>query len=656
MLEEAQELEAPAAGPDNEFYAEANEKVAAAEAAVEAAQAAAQALDELVKADVAALNVLDDTENIVNTANDAGEKIADAKTAIDEANKALDDAAAAMEEAAAREAALNALDALNDRFDDLSYNIPQYAASDSAVVANKALADAAIAAAQEALSAAAEAIDTAAAVKDNAEITDALEATVQALDDAEAAIEALNDAIEDAMQGMTEKQLISDAKYIELSEVLTGLRNDLNEAKTHIENEDADVAPEFRPAADSIENLLNMAKDELEKAKGEYSLNDSSDLTPAAAELAQAIADMVANADAAQSAYDNAANEAALNDKLDDAKDDLDELKDKRDDLLENNEFMNEDDLEEIDQQIAAIEQEIAAIEQEIADQAAAGNLADDAVVDAIGERIDDVIDAIDDVDTAIDEIQNNYAQNHKPGDVNADGKVNVLDYMRMLYYLRNKSTLPTMESNPALFTRLDVNKDGRISISDAAAIINILNELPVGESDARTMSSSDEVLTTETTVVNGKQRLALSLKSSRSFVAYQLDVVLPEGMKIADVQLTDRSAGHDVTLADQGNGVATILVSSAENNVLSGTEGTLLYIDLEGSGKAQLENIEFADVAAQAHLFTVTGAETTGIANVKVAAEDEQVYGIGGRMINALKKGINIIRRADGTTQKVIK
>jgi hypothetical protein len=525
------------------------------------------------------------------------------------------------------------------------------------VVANQALTDAAIAAAQEALSAAAEAIDTAAAVKDNADVADAIEAAENAVAAAEAAKAVLDAAVEEAMQGETEEQAASNAKYAELSEVLTGLRNDLNEAKTHIENEDADVAPEFRSVADSIENLLNMAKDELEKAKAAYSLKEGSDLTPAAADLAQGIADMVAAADAAQAAYDNAAAEAALNDKLDDAKDDLDELKDKRDKLLENNEFMNEDDLEDIDQQIADIEQEIAAIEQEIADQAAAGNLADDAVADAISQRIDDLEDAIQAVDTNIEEAQVDYDEHHKVGDVDADTEVDVVDYMRLLGYLKNPSTIPTEESDPELFARLDVNGDKRISISDAAAIINVIfYGTPTGDASARVMSTGEETVSAETSVVNGKQRLALGLKSSRAFVGYQFDVVLPEGMKIAGVQLTDRMSGHDVTVADQGNGKATVYVSSATNEEISGTEGTLLYIDLEGSGKAQLENIEFADAAAQAHLFTIAGAETTGIASVKAAAEGEQVYGIGGRMMNALKKGINIIRRTDGTTQKVIK
>jgi hypothetical protein len=66
-------------------------------------------------------------------------------------------------------------------------------------------------------------------------------------------------------------------------------------------------------------------------------------------------------------------------------------------------------------------------------------------------------------------------------------------------------------------------------------------------------------------------------------------------------------------------------------------------------------QNIEFATAAANTTAFQI-GSEATGIASVKAAADGEQVYSIGGRLMNAVKKGINIIRRADGTTQKVIK
>jgi hypothetical protein len=284
--------------------------------------------------------------------------------------------------------------------------------------------------------------------------------------------------------------------------------------------------------------------------------------------------------------------------------------------------------------------------------------LADDAVVKAYEDKLDSILKAHEDVAEAIAAAQQDYDLHHQVGDVDGDTEVDINDYNRLLLYLKQPSTKPTKESDPELFARLDVNGDGRISISDAAAVINCIwyDGNPFGPDGARQMSASEETLMAESSMADGRQRVALSLSSENAYVGYQFDVVLPEGATIAGVQLAERSAGHSVVIGDKGNGVATVVVSSATNKVLAGTDGVLLYIDVEGSGQVQLENVEFADVSAQAHELAVAGAQTTGIAGVKAAEDDEQVFGIGGRLMNAVKKGINIIRRADGTTKKVIK
>jgi hypothetical protein len=67
-----------------------------------------------------------------------------------------------------------------------------------------------------------------------------------------------------------------------------------------------------------------------------------------------------------------------------------------------------------------------------------------------------------------------------------------------------------------------------------------------------------------------------------------------------------------------------------------------------------------FADVDAATKTFEIEAAtvgETTGISTVKgEGSVMGAIYNLGGRMMNGLKKGINIIRNASGETQKVIK
>ena len=80
-----------------------------------------------------------------------------------------------------------------------------------------------------------------------------------------------------------------------------------------------------------------------------------------------------------------------------------------------------------------------------------------------------------------------------------------------------------------------------------------------------------------------------------------------------------------------------------------------MLYIDVEGAGNVELVNILFSDVNAQTHLFTI-GGDATGINNVSTFESlKQQVYDFGGRLVKGLKKGMNIIRRNDGSTDKVI-
>jgi hypothetical protein len=72
--------------------------------------------------------------------------------------------------------------------------------------------------------------------------------------------------------------------------------------------------------------------------------------------------------------------------------------------------------------------------------------------------------------------------------------------------------------------------------------------------------------------------------------------------------------------------------------------------------GNVELLNILFSDVNAQTRSFAI-GGDATGIDTMSTfEALKQKVYDLGGRVKNGLKKGINIIRRADGSTEKVVK
>jgi DNA repair exonuclease SbcCD ATPase subunit len=260
-------------------------------------------------------------------------------------------------------------------------------------------------------------------------------------------------------------------------------------------------------------------------------------------------------------------------------------------------------------------------------------------------------------LDQDIENAEETYIKYHKQGDANMDGDIDPTDYAEIIeYVLENKDIKKVTQER---YDQLNViPQDGnKVTIADATAVINLyyygdVNGLP----SARTISDAVESLTAETSLVNGTHRTALSLSNANSYVAAQMDVVVPEGMKVTGVKLSGRNGSHDLLTNTLADGTLRIVVSSMENVAFSGNEGAVLYIETEGAGTLEYRDVMFVTAGAEPVEFTVGAAETTGISSVKSAeGVKEAVYNLGGRLVNTLKKGVNIIRRANGTTDKVV-
>lgn len=244
-------------------------------------------------------------------------------------------------------------------------------------------------------------------------------------------------------------------------------------------------------------------------------------------------------------------------------------------------------------------------------------------------------------------------------GDANVDGKVNVLDYQKVLNMILDPTLLP--EDGSDLFFNTDINRNEVIEVGDLTAIVNyILTHDWNGYAAARGygMSDSNESLS----MTQDTKRIAVSLANVSDYTAFQMDLVLPDGMKIVGTSLSNRAGeSHKLYSRNQMDGSIRLLASSVTGETFSGNEGAVLYIDVETTGeymggKAELLNILFADTNAQTRSFTI-GGDVTGIDTVGTfEALKQKVYDLGGRVKDGLKKGINIIRRADGSTQKVVK
>lgn len=258
--------------------------------------------------------------------------------------------------------------------------------------------------------------------------------------------------------------------------------------------------------------------------------------------------------------------------------------------------------------------------------------------VSAIAQEIANLADAMDNLSLL--------------GDANEDNTVNVLDYQKVLNMILDPTAQPAEESD--LFQNVDINRNEVIEVGDLTAIVNyILTHDWNNYAAARAEKMEGESLT----LTQGTNRIAVNLANVADYTAFQMDLVLPEGMKLVGAQLSDRAGeSHKLYSRAQLDGSIRMVASSVKGETFSGNEGAVLYLEVEGTGTPELLNILFSDANAVTRSFAI-GNDATGIDTASTFESLKQkVYDLGGRVKNGLKKGINIIRRADGTTGKVVK
>lgn len=236
-------------------------------------------------------------------------------------------------------------------------------------------------------------------------------------------------------------------------------------------------------------------------------------------------------------------------------------------------------------------------------------------------------------------------------GDVIEDGVVLTDDYLAVLNALLDPETL----EGGKVFAAADVNRDGKISIADvtliAAKVTNGLWPSLGGTLNAPMVGSENLTVSAEDN--NGVQRIAINLENRKDYVACQMDIILPAGMTVVGESVGNRANGHALYSKDI-DGVHRVVISTIENN--SFTNGSaILYLDVQGGSidKVALDKVIFAE--ANGRETTITGSDATGISGMEAEGSLKQkIYTVGGQLLDKVKQGINIVRNANGKTQKV--
>lgn len=279
-----------------------------------------------------------------------------------------------------------------------------------------------------------------------------------------------------------------------------------------------------------------------------------------------------------------------------------------------------------------------------------------------IAEKIQTALDGI------AEDVQGNIAK-----DDDTPGIVDVADYRAMVnYVLQNEGYVIPADKSSQEFMVLDVNGDMQVNSADIVAITNIIlygNPAGFGGAGARSdnatalVNLTQESVTAEIVASSGNtKRIAVSLNNFREYSTYQMDITMPQGMTLVNMTLGERAANHELMTNDL-NGTTRVVVSTIGGNIFAGNQGDVLYLDVEidetyRNNGITFDNVIFGTKDAIAREFVVGGNGTTGIGKIEAAGQyvKDSIYNLGGRVVNGIKKGINIITNNDGKTRKVVK
>lgn len=299
------------------------------------------------------------------------------------------------------------------------------------------------------------------------------------------------------------------------------------------------------------------------------------------------------------------------------------------------------------------------------------GKLLDEEETELENKRIDFVAEAVDAIFNKVEELKKRLAEleqnalnsSYMLGDVNRDKEVTVADYMEILNVALE---LSEFEPGSLQFLAADINKDKKIDVGDITAVAKIINgtyDPSQARSYARCMPNNSADRLSLTAEGNGvKQRIAVNLDATLAYTGCQMDIMLPAGVTFVGAEVANRANGFSLNSNELSNGRLRVVLSSLDEADFAHGDGALFYLDVEvshnyaGNGVG-VENILFTDNAVHVYaLPAVSGDETTGIGMVSVGEEvKEKIYSVSGKLMNGLKRGVNIIRGNDGTSKKVL-
>lgn len=462
------------------------------------------------------------------------------------------------------------------------------------------------------------------------EIAKEIETISAAVDAAQADAQAVKDA-QDASNGFADK----------LQEKLDGMQTDLDNLKATL-TEDG-VLIYYQGDVATIQTMIDTAQDDLTAAKDAFSLDENSTLTNGET-IAHDILWLAVNGKCAYAVVEaeNAATEiSATNTVL--TGNIVPEVK------------------ADLNSQLAALRLRKEAVDNKIQELSTSGDYQDD--LEGWAAEFDKEAQKAKDIADEAKAIAESAAENEfVPGDVNnePDGVVDVVDVQMIATWSGEKLSYDQIKEQYSArqAAAADLNNDAMVNIADVTAVVRLAMDAENGNEGARyayargIAGGNDTMDIVPLGTEDGVRRYELNLNNSTEFIAGQFDVILPAGVELLDAKLADRTSDHVIQVY-QHEGSATILIFSMKNSKFSGHSGALVVLETRGAGTIDIENAVFVDARNQQYnvqkgSMSFIDTITEGARNLK-----ESIYNVAGQARQSIQRGINIIRRSDGTTTK---
>ena len=209
---------------------------------------------------------------------------------------------------------------------------------------------------------------------------------------------------------------------------------------------------------------------------------------------------------------------------------------------------------------------------------------------------------------SAPDYTSNIHVADYPLGDSNGNGFVSIQDATNTVDEILERWTERFIKR------AADVNGDGVITVSDVTGTVDIILERPVASSRANRAAAetNDKIFIEDFELVNGEQQtINLQLTNTGQYTAFQCDIIMPEGLTIAEdeqqmpkVSINSNNAQNHIVQANYvSSGALRLLVMSMNNKAFGNNGNDVVSLTIEanaatlGQKVINIENVRLVDV-----------------------------------------------------------